>query len=81
MASPNAAGVAALIRSRFPNLTASQVKHILMDSGMKPNVQVIVPQEDTYDGEPKLVPFADLSKSGAFINAYNALLMAKEMSK
>ena len=81
MASPNAAGVAALIRSRFPNLTASQVKHILMDSGMKPNVQVIVPQEDTYDGEPKLVPFADLSKSGAFINAYNALLMAEEMSK
>lgn len=81
MASPDAAGVAALIRSRYPKLTASQVKHIIMDSGMKPNVLVISPQEDSYEGEPKLVPFADLSKSGAFINAYNALVMAEKMSK
>ncbi len=33
MASPNAAGVAALIRSYYPTLTAKQVKQILMDSG------------------------------------------------
>jgi subtilisin family serine protease len=32
MASPNVAGVAALIRLYYPKLTASQVKHILMDS-------------------------------------------------
>ena len=81
MASPNAAGVAALIRSRYPNLTASQVKHIIMDSGLKPQIQVISPQEDSYEGEPILVPFEDLSVSGAIINAYNALLMAEEMSK
>jgi len=81
MASPDAAGVAALIRSRFPKLTASQVKHIIMDSGMSPQIEVISPQEDGYKGEPKLVPFPSLSKSGAFINAYNAAIMAKEMSK
>ena len=81
MASPNAAGVAALIRSRYPNLTASQVKHIIMDSGLKPQIQVISPQEDSYEGEPILVPFEDLSVSGAIINTYNALLMAEEMSK
>ena len=33
MASPNAAGVAALIRSYYPKLSAKQVKQILMDSG------------------------------------------------
>jgi subtilisin family serine protease len=31
---PNVAGVAAIIRSYYPKLTASQVKHILMDSGV-----------------------------------------------
>jgi subtilisin family serine protease len=30
----NVAGVAAIIRSYYPKLTASQVKHILMDSGV-----------------------------------------------
>lgn len=33
MASPNVAGVAALLRSYFPNLSAKQVKRIIMDSG------------------------------------------------
>src|SRR5690606_14390925 len=42
MAAPNAAGVAALIRSYYPDLTASQVKHILMDSGTTINTTVQV---------------------------------------
>ncbi|RYD90553.1 MAG: peptidase S8, partial [Sphingobacteriales bacterium] len=40
MASPNAAGVAALIRSYYPNLKASQVKQIMMESGLPVNLQV-----------------------------------------
>ncbi len=75
MASPNAAGVAALVRSYYPNLTASQVKHILMDSGTAISSEVIL-------GEAKdKKSFTSASKSGKIINAYNALIMAGQMSK
>nr|WP_299122149.1 S8 family serine peptidase [uncultured Winogradskyella sp.] len=66
-------GVAALVRSHYPNLTASQVKHILMDSGLEYTYDVRV--NDT------LLPFNQLSKSGKVINAYNALIMADSISK
>ena len=71
MASPSAAGVAALIRSYYPKLSASQVKHILMNSGNLIPFDVIKP--GTKD---ELVPFADLSVSGRIVNAYNAIQMA-----
>ncbi|WP_310558476.1 S8 family peptidase [Flavobacterium sp.] len=76
MASPNVAGVAALIRSYYPKLSAKQVKHILMDSGVAITTDVIVAGKanDTR-------PFANLSQSGKIVNAYNALLMAEKMSK
>jgi len=74
MASPSTAGVAALIRSYYPKLSASQVKHILMNSGTQITFDVIKP--GTKD---ELVPFADLSVSGRVVNAYNALLMADKM--
>lgn len=41
MASPDAAGVAALIRSRYPKLSASEVKEIMMQSGLAPQIDVI----------------------------------------
>ena len=71
MAAPSTAGVAALVRSYYPKLSASQVKHILMNSGVKINFDVIKP--GTKDEK---VPFADLSVSGRIVNAYNALKMA-----
>ncbi|MFV5701510.1 S8 family peptidase [Flavobacterium sp. XS2P12] len=76
MAAPNAAGVAALIRSYYPKLSAQQVKHILMDSGVAITAEVIVAgkSNDTRS-------FTTLSKSGKIVNAYNALLMAEKMSK
>lgn len=76
MASPNAAGVAALIRSYYPKLSASQVKHILMDSGVAISTSVKVGEEQK---ETRL--FANASKSGKIVNAYNALLLAEKMSK
>lgn len=76
MASPNVAGVAALIRSYYPKLSAKQVKHILMDSGTAITTDVVV------GGNPNdKRPFASLSKSGKMVNAYNALVMAEKMSK
>ncbi len=68
MASPHVAGVAALLRSYFPNLTAVQVKEILMQSSYKPNVLV---QKSGRRAER--VPFAELSRSGGILNAYGAV--------
>ena len=76
MAAPNTAGVAALIRSYYPKLTAKQVKYILMDSGVAITTDVIVGGKATDKRS-----FATLSKSGKIVNAYNALLMAEKMSK
>ncbi len=61
-------GIAALIRSYYPKLSVSQVKHLIMDSGLEYNLNVKV--NDT------LLPFNTLSKSGKVVNAYNALIMA-----
>ena len=80
MAAPSTAGVAALVRSYYPKLTASQVKHILMNSGTLINMEVIKPgsqSRENPDGEK--VPFTELSVSGRVVNAYNALLMADKM--
>lgn len=75
MASPNAAGVAALIRSYYPKLSAPQVKKIIMDSGVSIPIAVKVGQKQ----EDR--PFATASRSGKMVNAYNALIMAEVMSK
>ncbi|MBJ6368415.1 S8 family peptidase [Snuella sedimenti] len=74
MAAPAVAGVAALIRSYFPKLKASEVKQILMDSGLAVKTKVIVGG----DAE-NIQPFANLTKSGKMVNAYNALIMASKL--
>ena len=74
MASPNVAGVAALIRSYYPNLTAKQVKHILMESG------TAIPFDVKVGDKAEKIPFSQTCVSGKIVNAYNALLMAEKMS-
>ena len=76
MASPNVAGVAALIRSYYPNLTANQVKQIIMDSGVTVNQEVIVSGDKNDKRE-----FEKISTSGKFVNAYNALILADKVSR
>ena len=75
MAAPNAAGVAALIRSYYPKLKAAQVKHILMDSG------VLLPATVVLGEEHESKPASETSRTGKMVNAYNALIMAQKMSK
>ena len=80
MAAPSTAGVAALLRSYYPKLSASQVKHILMNSGTMINFDVIKPGSRSREkptGEK--VSFSELSVSGRVVNAYNALKMADYM--
>jgi len=72
MAAPVVTGLAALIRSRYPKLTAQQVKDIIMQSVVKVNHEVVVRDGST----PKRVPFSDVCVSGGVVNAYNALQLA-----
>lgn len=81
MASPNAAGVAALIRSYYPKLKAVQVKQILMDSGVALPSKVVLGENPNPDEKPVAVSSAESSKTAKMVNAYNALLMAEKMSK
>ncbi|WP_409417829.1 S8 family peptidase [Flavobacterium sp. PS2] len=81
MAAPNAAGVAALIRSYYPKLKASQVKHILMDSGVLLPSMVVLGENPNPAEKPVAVSSLESSKTAKMVNAYNALLMAEKMSK
>lgn len=75
MASPNVAGVAAIIRSYYPKLSAKQVKQILIESGSLLPADVLLGEKQ----EPNTAD--NTSKSGKMVNAYNALLLAEKMSK
>ncbi|MES3034674.1 MAG: S8 family serine peptidase [Gemmatimonadota bacterium] len=73
VAAPVVSGVAALLMSQFPTLTAADVKRILMATVTKfPDQQVLRPGSRTVR-----VPFATLSASGGIINAYEAVKMAQ----
>lgn len=74
MASPNVAGVAAMIRSYYPKLSAKQVKQVLMNSGLRTSTPVVVGGD-----ESNIQPFDAISKSGNTANLYNALIMASKM--
>jgi subtilisin family serine protease len=76
MASPTVAGVAALIMSYFPELSAQDVKDILIKSVRKfDGLKVQEP------GDKKEVDFSQLSSSGGLINAFEAVKLAQEVRK
>jgi subtilisin family serine protease len=76
MAAPVVTGLAALIMSYYPDLSAAQVKRIILDSATPYNRTSLVPGSQT--GES--APFASMSVTGAIVNAYNALKLAQERS-
>lgn len=76
MASPEVAGVATVIRSYYPQLSASQVKRIIMNSGTPINMEVLIPGE-----KGKKASLSELSVSGKVANLYNALLLAEQITK
>ena len=71
MAAPVVSGVAALLMSYFPTLTAADVREILIASARRIDVQVVKP------GGTGKASFAALSSSGAVIDAYAAVKMAQ----
>lgn len=76
MAAPAVAGVAATIRSYYPNLSAAQVKQVIMDSGLTSKSPVILGGDASNQQN-----FSDISKSGKMVNMYNALILADKMSR
>ncbi|SDR91742.1 S8 family peptidase [Christiangramia echinicola] len=76
MASPAVAGIAAIIRGYYPQLSASQVKQVIMDSGLTTNATVIVGGDRSNTKK-----FESLSTSGKMANLYNALILADQISK
>ncbi len=71
LASPVAAGIAALLKSYFPDLTPQELISIITTSGSPLTKEVNQPGD-----EEKKVKFSGLSSSGRIINAYEAVKMA-----
>lgn len=81
MASPVVAGSAALIMAYYPELTAIQVRQLLMENTAKyPDQEVIVPHEGNPNQSKKAL-FPTLSVSDGVVNVYKALQAAEKMSQ
>ena len=77
MAAPVTAGVAAILKSYFPTLSARQVRDIIIQSSMKPEkLKVLKP-----GSKEEVVPFTDLSRTGGIVNAYEAVKLAEKVVK
>lgn len=76
MACPATTGVAALIMSYFPDLTALEVKDILIASVY--NVSKLKVNAPSEGENAKLVKFSKLCTTGGVVNAYKAVQLAKE---
>jgi len=76
MASPIVTGVAALLRTYYPSLTAKQVKSILEKTVFTPasSAPCLQPGNSSI-----ATPFGTLSKTGGIVNAYNAVVLANSM--
>jgi subtilisin family serine protease len=67
MAAPMVSGVAALLRSYFPHLSAENVKEIIKKSAR------VVPMHVKRPSDKVVVPFNELSDTGAILNAEQAV--------
>lgn len=87
MASPSAAGVAAIIRSYFPELTAAEVRDVMMKTVVPYKGKVLLPGGEVVETKkgPKVkkskVKLEDISITGGFVNCNNAVKYLLEQGK
>ena len=77
MAAPVVSGVAALIWSYFPELSAKDVREILVNSYRWYGKEKVARP----DKPGKTTKFKKLSRTGGVVDAYNAFRMAEEYSR
>ncbi|GMV09465.1 MAG: peptidase S8 [Gemmatimonadota bacterium] len=77
MAAPVVSGLAALLMSYFPKLTAADVKRIILESATDYSGTMVV-RPGSQSGEK--VRFGDLSRTGGVVNAYTAVKAAMAAS-
>jgi cell wall-associated protease len=82
MAAPVTAGVAAVLKSYYPTLTAKQIKKILIKSSSKSFKGKKVIKPGTKEGDKDhVVKFDKLSRNAGMVNLYEALKMAEKFAK
>jgi predicted RNA-binding protein YlqC (UPF0109 family) len=74
MAAPALTGVASMVLSYFPRLSAAKLKEIILESGIEVNLNVKVSEKGN-------IPFKSISKTGKLVNAYNALILASRSKR
>jgi subtilisin family serine protease len=75
-AAPVVSGLAALLLSYFPELTAADVKHIILQSARPLAGRMVLLPGD----EERRVRFEELSTTGGIVNAYDAVRMAQALA-
>ena len=75
-ACPVVSGVAALVWSYYPELTAGELKEILLSTGTNDKKKKVY-QPGYTELEQTKTKFGKLSSSGSIVNAYNALVKAE----
>lgn len=78
MAAPVVAGVAAVLKSYYPELTHKQLIKIITKSSIKSYKDKKVVKPGTQD---EMIKFSELSKTGGIVNLYEAVKMAETMVK
>lgn len=82
MAAPVVSGVAALLMSYFPELSAADVKEIIMESAtVLKKKEVHKPGTGSEEEDPEVVRFKELGKVPGIVNAYEAVKMAKKVAR
>jgi len=74
MAAPVVSGIAALIRGYFPELSATEVKQIIIQSVDSSLNNQMFPKPGS---EEETITMSELCVSGGIVNAYNALVLAE----
>lgn len=78
LAAPVVAGVAALVMSYYPELSAEEVREVLLKSVTSYRGEEVLRPNMT--GEETPVDFGSLSSTGGVVDAYRALQLAEEVS-
>ena len=74
MAAPTGAGMAAVLKSDYPQLSATELKRIIMASADPVRIKVRKP------GGKGTVDFTELSSTGGVVNLYRAVQLAEQQS-